>query len=310
MTIKQLVGSTNTRRTLGAMLVLAAATASILLVARQTQAVDVPDSITVQGFLTGGDGAAVPAGPYNVRAVLFPTATATTEICNWLETGVIAHEGNIQIDIGGASGGGTCAGFARLFQSRGPVWVDLSLQSGSSPFETLTPRIPVLPVPRVHHAQITERLGESLAGSLVPSGAVAFFQSTCPEGWTRASEYDGVFPRGAAVPGTTGGSLTSGAAGAGHTHSITGAGGHPHAMHAGGHHAHGVTCGSAMGAALLCERWQDSCGCERLAGTDAHGSHGHTANAIGDHTHSIQAAPSHTHDFAPPHGDLIFCRKL
>lgn len=310
MTMTQLARSTNARRSMAAVVVVAATVAAIFLATRRTQAVDVPDFIRVQGFLTDPDGDPIAPGPYNVRAVIFATADDTTEICNWLETGVLAHEGNLGIDLGGASGIGTCARLAEMLQGRGPVWVELSVQSGSSAFETLAPRIPVLPAPRVHHAQVTERLGDALARNLVPSGAVAFFETSCPAGWERATEYDGVFPRGAAIVGGTGGSLTSGAAGDGHTHSTTTGGGHGHGLHADGHHAHGVACGSTLGVGLICGGWGSGCGCERLGGTDAQGSHGHTAIGVGDHTHTTQAASSHTHNYSPPYGDMIFCRKL
>jgi hypothetical protein len=41
-----------------------------------------------------------------------------------------------------------------------------------------------------------------------PSGMIAPFESSCPEGWTRVIEWDNKFIMGSANPGNTGGSQT------------------------------------------------------------------------------------------------------
>ncbi len=48
----------------------------------------------------------------------------------------------------------------------------------------------------------------------LPSGFIAMFDTTCPDGWTREGAFDGKFIRGAATYGGTGGANT-------HTHSYT-----------------------------------------------------------------------------------------
>lgn len=45
-------------------------------------------------------------------------------------------------------------------------------------------------------------------GDPVPSGAIMMFKSSCPSGWSRVTELDNRFPRGAATAGGTGGSET------------------------------------------------------------------------------------------------------
>lgn len=47
----------------------------------------------------------------------------------------------------------------------------------------------------------------------IPAGMIAMFNDTCPTGWTRFTALDDRFPRGAAIPGTTGGSPA-------HTHGV------------------------------------------------------------------------------------------
>ena len=50
--------------------------------------------------------------------------------------------------------------------------------------------------------------------SVVPSGLIAIFDTSCPTGWTQVSAFDGLFLRGSATYGGTGGAST-------HTHSHT-----------------------------------------------------------------------------------------
>ncbi|MFA5099160.1 MAG: hypothetical protein WC461_03060 [Candidatus Paceibacterota bacterium] len=70
------------------------------------------------------------------------------------------------------------------------------------------------------------------AGSLIPSGMVGMFNTSCPTGWTYLSGFANKFPRGSSSYGSTGGSDTH-AHGAGtlagpyhtHTSAISGFGG-------------------------------------------------------------------------------------
>jgi hypothetical protein len=48
----------------------------------------------------------------------------------------------------------------------------------------------------------------------LPSGYIAMFENTCPEGWTRETSFDDKFPRGAYTGGGIGGAET-------HTHSYS-----------------------------------------------------------------------------------------
>lgn len=53
----------------------------------------------------------------------------------------------------------------------------------------------------------------ALASQAVPSGMIAIFQGSCPSGWTRVSDFDGKFLRGASTYGGTGGSSS-------HSHTV------------------------------------------------------------------------------------------
>lgn len=295
---------------------LAAATGGLALLAtRSSEAVAVPDGVVITGHLETSSGAPAAAGTYNIRAAVFEEETGGTELCNWLETGVAVHRGNVQVHVGGRSGAGTCRDVADQLRNHGDLWVELSVQTGASAFERLDPRIPVGAAARAHHAEVAETASTDLALQLVPVGAVGLFEAECPPGWTRAAEFDGRFPRGAATAGSTGGGPDTTAAG-GHDHSIGVGGAHAHgALHGVGHHAHGMDCWSGIGSVKGCSGWGvpgDCCHSERLCGSYAdQGAHAHDTNAVGDHpVHPVATAGEHVHGFVPPYGEFIFCRKM
>jgi hypothetical protein len=120
---------------------------------------------------------------------------------------------------------------------------------------------------------------EGTCDGCVPSGMVAMFAGSCPAGWTRFTEMDGRFPRGASTYGATGGSET-------HTHSGSTSGA--------GNHTHGISGPS-----------------ERRSAT---GWNEHFASAW--HNHEIYPAGLHAHSLLinaanhlPPYRDIVFCKK-
>lgn len=113
----------------------------------------------------------------------------------------------------------------------------------------------------------------------IPSGLIALFDAACPSGWTRFSALDGIFPRGAAAYGGSGGSGTT---------SIDGA------------HTHGGATGSTS--------------INPDTSHDADNS-GLTfpfpvVSSIDDpHNHSIASDGDHSHTFTPPYLDMVYCKK-
>lgn len=65
---------------------------------------------------------------------------------------------------------------------------------------------------RVQKGGVTYTVQKSNLADL-PSGFIAMFEGSCPTGWTRETEFDGKFPKGAASYGATGGADT-------HTHNF------------------------------------------------------------------------------------------
>lgn len=286
--------------------------ALLLLRAAPTSAADVPDRLVYRGLLTGQDGAPAPGGTYAVRLAFFDDATAGTELCRWTETTVAVRNGRFQVEVGGASGSGTCSGVQAMLRGTSDIWVETAIQDTDGSFLALRPRLPVEATFRALHAEYAERAGDRLALQLVPRGMVAMFNRDCPVGWDRVPEMDGRIPRGAAVAGGFGGSETTAAAGD-HTHGINGAGGHAHSTTGGGDHAHNPSCCvAAYTAGLNCDGWYTNGApgtCERTSGISGVGGHTHGIASAGDHAHSSSAAGAHTHAAVVPSVAVVFCRK-
>jgi hypothetical protein len=112
---------------------------------------------------------------------------------------------------------------------------------------------------------------EGTCEGCLTSGMVAMFTGPCPPGWTRFSEMDGRFPRGASTYGATGGSTT-------HSHG------------AAGDHSHGMSGPSAD------DDFEDN------GDSGAADYHSHTIYPAGSHSH-----PGASH--LPPYRDIVFCKK-
>ncbi|NMC68557.1 MAG: hypothetical protein GYA57_00655 [Myxococcales bacterium] len=290
--------------------------ALLLLRAAPTSAADVPDRLVYRGLLTGQDGAPAPGGTYAVRLAFFDDPTAGTELCRWTETTVAVRNGRFQVEVGGASGSGTCSGVQAMLRGTSDIWVETAIQDTDGSFLALRPRLPVEATFRALHAEYAERAGDRLALQLVPSGMVAMFNRDCPVGWDRVPEMDGRIPRGAAVAGGFGGSETTAAAGD-HTHALGSVGSHGHSTNHTGDHSHAFSfCGGQADYNwnLQCVRWIDGANpgaCERVnvGNVQTAGGHSHGIAAAGEHAHSIATVGNHTHAARPPAASVVFCRK-
>lgn len=104
----------------------------------------------------------------------------------------------------------------------------------------------------------------------IPSGMIAMFDTSCPEGWTRFTALDNKYPKGAAAYGATGGSDAHG-----HTATIS-----PHSKNYG---CPGGGSFAVPGGGSGC-----SCNCYFLA----------------EHSNSISTASNE-----PPYAAVVWCKK-
>lgn len=112
---------------------------------------------------------------------------------------------------------------------------------------------------------------EGTCEGCLTSGMIAMFTGSCPPGWTRFSEMDGRFPRGAVSYGATGGWPS-------HSHGPA------------GDHSHGMSGPSAS------DEFEDN------GDSGAADWHTHTIHSAGLHSH-----PEANH--LPPYLDIVFCKK-
>lgn len=167
--------------------------------------------------------------------------------------------------------------------------------------------------------------------SPIPQGVIVMWSgtiATIPGGWALCNGSNGTpdlrgrFVMGgsnAIVPGTTGGSETSSAAGS-HTHTEAAAGAHNHGGATASHaltvdqipaHTHSYTrtdlaavAAGGAGAVGFTSSTQSTSsvggGAGHTHGVASDGSHAHTINSVGDHTHTV----------TPPYYALAYIMKL
>lgn len=142
----------------------------------------------------------------------------------------------------------------------------------------------------------------------IPSGAIAMFGGACPPGWSRYTQLDGKFPRGAATAGGTGGASS-------HSHTYTGIHQHTHSVAqqalsvtSAGAHTHPVkTKTSAGGGVNALARY----GGNSTWNTQSAGAHSHTVTIPSRSTDSTGASPATTASASvlPPYQEVLFCKK-
>ncbi|HUS68664.1 MAG TPA: hypothetical protein VMZ28_29210 [Kofleriaceae bacterium] len=147
-----------------------------------------------------------------------------------------------------------------------------------------------------------------LAEQVVPSGMIAMFAGSCPNGWTEQTAMRGRFPRG--EPGGDPGSLGNGgsddAVVVSHSHSVSGS------TNTTGNHTHtqSVTAnpGSCPGSGIARADWNndtsDLCTYPQAETWSANGNHSHTVTAT-----AATAGESGAGKNRPAYQEVIFCRK-
>lgn len=150
--------------------------------------------------------------------------------------------------------------------------------------------------------------------SVMPAGTIILFEDACPQGWTRVTEMDGKFPRGAA-PGVWSGLADGGAAS--HTHTLSTVISHTHNIAEatfnlgyGGEHNHGFL------------RFSSSGGYNTVAAFGKHYTPVYVNTGSGAaHTHAVTIPTHNTSnsgsatvttagtDNLPPYVNLLFCKK-
>ena len=167
--------------------------------------------------------------------------------------------------------------------------------------------------------------------NVVPKGLVAMWSgtaSTIPNGWALCDGTNGTpnlgdkfvlgYKFGTNTIGTTGGSYTSGAAGA-HTHGMDTQGAHTHGGNTGStaltidqipSHTHSYTMPTTGGNSQMGgQGYGYPTGGTTLATGGGQG-HTHTISSDGGHAHNLVAATDHTHSITPPFYVLAYIMKL
>lgn len=147
----------------------------------------------------------------------------------------------------------------------------------------------------------------------VPSGAIAWFDSDCPSGWTRYSAADNRYPKGGAVTaaGNTGGTWS-------HTHTYSEIREHYHVVdevtgvtsssdaHDGSHTITTKPSGSGSSGS-----WYSGACSSSTHSTTTAGDHSHTCNVAGHNTDNAGAGGAETDSetLKPESLRIMFCQK-
>ena len=164
--------------------------------------------------------------------------------------------------------------------------------------------------------------GGQFVGIFIGAGVV------CPTGWTRWAAADGVFLRGAATYGGTGGASTHTHTGVNaHSHglgaaSVGSAGGHDHSAWSlvattGGAHNHEESGNKLLNVFASGSTSYDAI--ENLQNTSTDGAHGHgisgNTSSDGSHSHSLSGSTDSSGSglsnasSLPPYIDVVLCSK-
>ena len=166
-----------------------------------SEEIKVPQLLNYQGFLADSQGKAL-SGTYQVTFTLYdhPTDPAAGHI-KWSETrSVTVQGGQFAILLGQVQPIPSA-----LFQNN--VNLYLSVRVGNN--AEMAPRYQIASVGFAHQAQHSE-VATTFSE---PKGIIAMFKSSCPTGWKRVSELDGMFIRGGTQYQVVGGSTT-------HSHNV------------------------------------------------------------------------------------------
>jgi hypothetical protein len=216
----------------------------------------VPHLINLQGRLTDASGNPIQTST-QVEFRLFQggdanTADAGTLVYREIATVTPGPDGAYTYLLGGGSAIQGYQFTPSLFDTTQNIYLQLEINN-----QALLPRLQIV---SAGTAMLTE----------MPAGFIGMFAQNCPTGWTRFTNLDGLFPRGAdpgVLGGGTGGSAT-----------------HTHTAGQGSFIGYGPYCSS-----FAMQGYGGGCG-----GVGADTSHGHT----------ISPASS-----LPPYLDVVYCQK-
>ncbi|MCK5241184.1 hypothetical protein KAR34_01915 [bacterium] len=233
---------------------------------------DIPGTINYQGRLTDGSGNAVADGTYGVTFTLYYQATGNTPT-GWSEVQNINTQGGY-FDM--ALGSQTSMSSLSFDY---PYYLEVHVAGDSRP---MSPRQQLQSVPYAMRAK-----------DGTPKGAIIMWTgATCPVGYRRLTELDGLFPRGAA-------SYSGGHAGGADSHSHGGNTTSP------GSHSHGVNITSQNNIGYVNIPRGSGSNMQAAGQYHTHVVSGST-NVDGAHNHSIVTG---TVSNVPRYFNVIFCLK-
>jgi len=254
---------------------------------------DVPRYIDYQGRLMDAAGKAVPNSDTNVVIINLYNSTQSSVLWTKAFVNVATRNGYFSLTLGDATTQWTALDFNQQYY--------LGIQIGGDAGEML-PRQLLNSVPyALKAAAVTEN---AITTSMIADGAVTASKlsggdgvrpgtiilwngNNCPAGYTRLSQFDGMFPRGATSYGGTGGADS-------HSHgAATGAGG-----------AHGHSYSGATGANAMVSSGS------AMAQTNGMAPIYHTH----DYSGSTGTEPAHSHSISgdsnvPKYFNILFCLK-
>lgn len=176
---------------------------------------EVPQLINYQGYVTDSDGNPL-EGVYNVKFSIYNVEEGGASL--WTETQDIdINKGVFNVLLG------SLVSFPDdLFASKTRY---LGIKVGSDP--EMYPRQRIASAP---YSMNSDRLGGQTLEAVIPSGIIAIFTSSCPEGWSRFSAFDNRFLRGAVSFGGEGGTVI-------HSHTVS----HSHTISSHNHQVYSHT---------------------------------------------------------------------
>lgn len=149
--------------------------------------------------------------------------------------------------------------------------------------------------------------------SIMPQGTIILFETSCPSGWTRVSDFDGKLPRGA--PASTWSGFTDGGV-ATHKHTLPDVVSHTHTISSqaastgsDGAHSHSFNKYGGTGSSDVLTVGIFASTSSLLS--ESAGEHSHTVTIPAHNTDAAgsSAAETATETSYPPYIKLVFCKK-
>lgn len=240
----------------------------------QSAVADIPETINLQGRLTDTAGNAVTDGTYGVTFTLHYQETGNTPT-GWSEVqNISTQRGYFNVALGSNTS-------LNSLNFDAPYYLEIHVAGDAQP---MTPRQPLASVPYAMRAK-----------DGIPKGAIIMWTgASCPVGYRRVSELDGLFPRGATSysGGQAGGALS-------HTHSGT-------TLSGGGSHTHHFTATSGGNSGYINIPRGTGANIDAAGSYHTHLVDGDTDATTAGHTHNFSTSSG---DHTPAYFNIIFCIK-